>query len=82
MLRWLATAAIAGLLLLDLALPSLDIGRRGSEAALRSDVPHALGRVGERLPDFSLPDLDGTPVRLSDLRGHPVLLTFERSVDW
>ena len=82
MLRWLATAAIAALLLLDLMLPSLDMGRRGSEAAVRSDVPHAVGRIGERLPDFSLPDLDDTPVRLSDLRGHPVLVTFERSVDW
>ena len=82
MLRWLATAAIAALLLLDLMLPSLDIGRRGSEAAVRSDVPHAVGRVGERLPDFTLPDLDDTPVRLSDLRGRPVLVTFERSVDW
>ena len=82
MLRWLATAAIAALLLLDLMLPSLDMGRRGSEAAVRSDVPHAVGRIGERLPDFTLPDLDDTPVRLSDLRGHPVLVTFERSVDW
>ena len=82
MLRWLATAAIAALLLLDLMLPSLDMGRRGSEAAVRSDVPHAVGRIGERLPDFTLPDLDDTPVSLSDLRGHPVLVTFERSVDW
>jgi cytochrome oxidase Cu insertion factor (SCO1/SenC/PrrC family) len=82
MLRWLATAAIAGLLLLDWLLPSTDIGRRGTEAQLRADVPHAVGRVGERLPDFTLPDLDGQPVRLADLRGHPVLITFERSVDW
>jgi peroxiredoxin len=38
--------------------------------------------VGERLPDFELLDLEGEPVRLSDLRGHRVLLTFERSLDW
>jgi cytochrome oxidase Cu insertion factor (SCO1/SenC/PrrC family) len=82
MLRWLATLAIAGLLLLDVMLPRTDIGRRGTEAAVRSDVPHAVGSVGQRLPDFTLPDLDGTPVRLADLRGHPVLVTFERSVDW
>lgn len=31
---------------------------------------------GEAAPDFVLPDLDGTPVRLSELRGKPVLLNF------
>ncbi len=82
MQRWLATAAIGALLLLDLALPSTSLGRRGTEALLRADVPGAIGRVGETLPDFTLPDLDGTPVRLADFRGHPVLVTFERSVDW
>lgn len=82
MLRWLATAAIGLLLVLDLALPATSIGRRGTEAALRADVPGAAGVLGQTLPDFTLPDLDGVPVRLSDLRGHAVLLTFERSVDW
>ena len=82
MLRWLATAAIAGLLLLDLALPSTPLGRRGNEATLRADVPGVVGAVGERLPDFTLSDLEGRPVRLADFRGRRVLLTFERSVDW
>jgi cytochrome oxidase Cu insertion factor (SCO1/SenC/PrrC family) len=82
MLRWLATLVIAGLLLLTAMLPSTSIGRRGTEAQLRADVPQAVGRVGEPMPDFTLPDLDGTPVRLADFRGHPVLVTFERSVDW
>jgi cytochrome oxidase Cu insertion factor (SCO1/SenC/PrrC family) len=81
-LRWLATAGIAALIALALALPSTDIGRRGSEAVVRADAAGAVGRVGERLPDFALPDLHGAPVRLSDLRGRRVLLTFERSVDW
>jgi len=31
---------------------------------------------GEPAPDFALPDLDGTVVRLSDLRGKPVLVNF------
>jgi cytochrome oxidase Cu insertion factor (SCO1/SenC/PrrC family) len=82
MLRWLATLGIGGLLLLAIALPYTSLGRRGSDARLRADVPGAVGRSGERLPDFTLPDLDGAPVRLSDLRGQRVLLTFERSVDW
>ncbi|NNL67847.1 MAG: redoxin domain-containing protein [Myxococcales bacterium] len=56
--------------------------QRGSEAAVRSEVEGAAGRLGEPLPDFTLPDLDGDAVTLSQLRGHRVLLTFERSVDW
>ncbi len=32
--------------------------------------------VGQRAPDFTLVDLDGRAIRLSDLRGEPVLLNF------
>ena len=31
---------------------------------------------GQQAPDFELPDQDGEPVRLSDLRGQPVVLYF------
>ena len=34
--------------------------------------------TGKRAPDFTLPAVDGTPVTLSALRGHPVLLVFLR----
>ena len=33
-------------------------------------------RVGREAPDFTLPDLNGGTLRLSDLRGKPVLLEF------
>jgi peroxiredoxin Q/BCP len=34
-------------------------------------------RVGDRAPDFTLPDTDGNPVALSTLLGHgPVILAF------
>ncbi len=82
MLRWLATAAIVALLALDLFLPSTSLGRRGTEAAARADIDGAVGAIGETLPDIALPNLEGDLVRLSDLRGHRVLLIFERSVDW
>jgi len=42
------------------------------------DTPSAL-RVGERPPDFTLPDASGRPVSLADYRGRkPVVLVFYR----
>ncbi len=80
--RWLATAGIALLLLLDLALPATPVGRRGPEAKVRTDVEGAFTAEGEELPDLSLVDLDGEPLRISDLRGARAVVTFERSLDW
>jgi peroxiredoxin Q/BCP len=36
---------------------------------------------GERAPDFTLPDQDGNPVTLSELRGQPVVLYFYPKAD-
>ncbi len=36
---------------------------------------------GERAPDFTLPDQDGNPVTLSELRGRPVVLYFYPRAD-
>ena len=82
MLRWLATLGIAALLVLNLLVPSTPIGRRAAEAAVRNEAPNAVAKLGSRLPDFTLLDLDGEPFRITDLHGHRVLLTFERSLDW
>lgn len=43
---------------------------------LASPSAPALARVGQPAPDFALADLDGNPVRLSDLRGRPVIVNF------
>jgi cytochrome oxidase Cu insertion factor (SCO1/SenC/PrrC family) len=82
MLRWLATAVIVALLALDAALPYTPLGRRGPEAQLRADVTGVAVRVGAPAPDLALRTLDGRPLPLADFRGHPLLVTFERSVDW
>src|SRR5215218_8684749 len=37
--------------------------------------------TGEQAPDFELPDHDGNPVRLSALRGSPVVLYFYPKAD-
>ena len=80
--RVLATGVILGLLALDFALPNTSIGRRGSSNTAQHDVVGAVAEIGERLPDLRLVGLDGRELLLSDLQGHRVLLTFERSVDW
>jgi peroxiredoxin Q/BCP len=36
---------------------------------------------GQQAPDFELPDQDGNPVRLADLRGKPVVLYFYPKAD-
>ena len=82
MLRWLATAAILALLAIDLGLPYTPLGRGGPEALERADVAGVTVRVGDPMPDLALRTLDGQPLSLSQFRGHPLLVTFERSVDW
>ena len=82
MLRWLATLVLVLLLALTLFLPSTPLGRRGNEAVARTEVESAFTSVGRRLPELDLRRLDGGPLALADFRGKPLLLTFERSVDW
>jgi peroxiredoxin Q/BCP len=36
---------------------------------------------GDKAPDFALPDEDGNPVRLSELRGQPIVLYFYPKAD-
>jgi peroxiredoxin Q/BCP len=38
-------------------------------------------KEGQQAPDFELPDQDGESVRLSDLRGRPVVLYFYPKAD-
>lgn len=80
-LRGLASLALLGLLVLNLMLPSTSIGRRGTEAAARSDVANQLV-MGQGLPELELVGMDGRVYSREDLLGQRVLMTFERSVDW
>src|SRR5512136_226115 len=43
-------------------------------ATAAPDAPPAGARVGQPAPDFTLPDLDGKPVRLADFKGKVVVL--------
>jgi peroxiredoxin len=47
-----------------------------SRLALESGMQSGMPKEGEPIPDFDLPTLDGRRVRLSDLRGSPVLINF------
>jgi hypothetical protein len=81
-LRWLATVVIGLLLAIDIVLPGTSLGRRGSEAVARADVDAARLAPGDAAPALDLLDLEGRPIAWENLRGHRVLITFERSVDW
>ncbi|MGH7949807.1 MAG: hypothetical protein ACREQF_11315 [Candidatus Binataceae bacterium] len=77
--NWIWTTVCVGLLIV---VATMTRNYRPSPE-IRNDIPTAIGRVGERLPDFTLPTLSGIPVSLSQFVGKgPVILTFDRSVDW
>ena len=71
-------------LLLSLCLPVILSGclDAGEQSAMVNISPEATANLtvapvkGARAPDFTLTDLSGDVVSLSDLRGQPVLLNF------
>ena len=62
---WYVAAAVVPILLLVMWGGWLLIG-----------ADRAGAQIGEQAPDFTLTDLDGNQVRLSDLRGRPVIVNF------
>jgi cytochrome oxidase Cu insertion factor (SCO1/SenC/PrrC family) len=80
-LRGLATLILVALFALNLVLPTSSFSHRGSENKVRADVASQLA-IGQQLPPLELVGFDGRAYTREDLRGHRVLLTFERSVDW
>jgi cytochrome c biogenesis protein CcmG/thiol:disulfide interchange protein DsbE len=62
-------------LVVAFVLPLILLAAWGAWYAARTAAP-AGARIGEAAPDFALADLDGNPLRLSDLRGSPVVVNF------
>jgi cytochrome c biogenesis protein CcmG/thiol:disulfide interchange protein DsbE len=62
---WYVGAAVAPLLLLA-----------AWGALLLANRAQPVVRIGDQAPAFALADLEGNPVRLSDLRGRPVIINF------
>lgn len=75
-------AILIVLLILDLTvlkddglMNKLSQGEKYEKAADPQELPVGLN-VGERAPDFTVKDLDGKPISLSDFKGKRVLLNF------
>ena len=52
---------------------------RSVEELRASGIVQRVARVGQPAPEFTLPNADGTPVSLADLRARgPVVLSFYR----
>lgn len=66
----------SGAILSETAPLSSPSGRAGPAPAASGAVAAGVPEVGRPAPDFTAPDLDGRPVRLSELRGKPVLINF------
>ena len=69
-----ALAILIGVLLL--ARPSILPSSTAPRPELGSGSTARLPREGESVPDFTLPTLDGRTVKMSELRGSPVLINF------
>jgi peroxiredoxin len=69
--HWLIVAAVVmgGAWILASRVPE-------STSGISGDEPTTAPRTGFLAPDFTLTALDGSSVRLSDLRGQPVLINF------
>jgi hypothetical protein len=64
-------------------LPAEDVALMdaATEALIRSGVAEKAKKIGEAAPDFTLPNISGELVKLSDLLAQgPVVVTFYRGV--
>ena len=64
---WLVVSAV---------LPLIVVAGWAGVLMARNSVASGGAHIGQAAPNFALADLDGNPVRLSDLRGRPVIVNF------
>jgi cytochrome c biogenesis protein CcmG/thiol:disulfide interchange protein DsbE len=77
--RWLAIGLIAVLFACVGTCAAVGLAMRYSTDIYVFLMKQGALRAGAEAPDFSLESLDGAQVRLSELRGRPVMLTFATS---
>jgi cytochrome c biogenesis protein CcmG/thiol:disulfide interchange protein DsbE len=65
-----------GWLVVSALLPIILVAGWAAVLAARGSATAGGAHIGQAAPDFALADLNGNPVRLSDLRGRPVIVNF------
>ncbi len=72
-----------GALAVGLIVVGLGAGSSAMQSRIPIDVPSLGPQVGERVPDFSLPDQHGRERTLESILGpNGAILLFHRSADW
>src|SRR5688572_17444501 len=80
MQRATSTACLAGVILMAFALPA---AAQATAPRQRVDVSKLGPQVGQRVPDFTLPDQEGRARSLQSIMGpRGAMLVFVRSADW
>jgi len=58
---------------------AVKVMQKSTEDLKNSGILDKVLKIGESAPDFSLPDVNGSPVKLKDLLTHgPVVISFYR----
>jgi len=63
-------------LVISAVLPLIVVAGWAAVLMARSSAAAGGAHIGQAAPEFALADLDGNPLRLSDLRGRPVIVNF------
>ena len=82
-MRRLSRALVFAAVVAGVCLPSASSGQNAQPGRQKIDVSKLGPQVGQRVPDFSLPDQNGRIRNLQSIMGpRGAMIVFIRSADW